>query len=386
MTTAGPDSSLRPVTSDQTFVALTEALHGGPAIAPLPESPVERASALDMLQLNRPVQEPDAGVVLATSGSTGRPKGAVLSRTAMRAAAEAAHTRLGGPGDWVLALPPYYIAGLMVLARAITAGTSVQDVGSDLVRLPSAVEAMLGRRYLAVVPTQLDRALDQPELREALRALDAVLVGGSALDPALRWRAEQAGINLVASYGMTETCGGCVYDGLPLDGVSVSVEPATQRIRIASVTNFSGYRLRPDLTSTTLSNGTLITQDRGKWSTDGRLQILGRVDDHVITGGINVDLAELERACASWPGLAGAELAVVAVPDVRWGHKIVAVTNGSGSAAGLRSYLEGRLPRHAAPRELVHLRVLPRTAAGKIDRLRLAADLASRPATMDDRR
>ncbi len=188
MTTAGLDSSLRPVTPDQTFVALAEALHGGPAIAPLPESPVERASAVDMLQLNRPIQEPDAGVVLATSGSTGRPKGAVLSRTAVRAAAEAAHTRLGGPGDWALALPPYYIAGLMVLARVITAGTSVHDVGTDLARLPSAVGAMRGPRYLAVVPAQLDRALDQPDLGEALRALDAVLVGGSALDPSLRSR------------------------------------------------------------------------------------------------------------------------------------------------------------------------------------------------------
>jgi o-succinylbenzoate---CoA ligase len=385
VTTAGLDSSLQPVTPDQTFVALTEALHGGRAIAPLPESPAERASAVDMLQLNRPVEEPDAGVVLATSGSTGQPKGAVLSRTAVRASAEAAHIRLGGPGDWALALPPYYIAGLMVLVRVITAGTSVHHVGTDLARLPSAVGAMRGRRYLAVVPTQLERALDQPDLGEALRALDAVLVGGSALDPSLRSRAERAQINVVASYGMTETCGGCVYDGLPLDGVSVSVEPATQRIRIASVTNFSGYRLRPDLTSTTLNDGTLITQDRGEWSSDGRLQVLGRLDDHVITGGINVDLAELERACTSWPGLAGAELAVIAVPDVRWGHKIVAVTNGSGSAAGLRSYLEGRLPRHAAPRELVHLGALPRTAAGKIDRLRLAADLANLPPTTDDR-
>jgi O-succinylbenzoic acid--CoA ligase len=385
VTTAGLDSSLRPVTPDQTFDALAEALNGGPAIAPLPDSLVERAFAVDMLQLGEPVEEPDAGVVLATSGSTGRPKGAVLSRAAMRASAEAAHARLGGPGDWALALPPHYVAGLMVLARVVTAGTSVHDVGSDLALLPSAVDAMRGRRYLAVVPTQLDRALAESHLGEALRALDAVLVGGSALDPSLRSRAEQAGINVVATYGMTETCGGCVYDGLPLDGVSVSVEPETQLIRIASVTNFSGYRLRPDLTSEALSDGTLITQDRGTWSSDGRLQVLGRVDDHVITGGINVDLTELERACKSWPGLAGAELAVIAVPDIRWGHKIVAVTNGPGSAVGLRSYLEKRLPRHAAPRELVHLGALPRTAAGKIDRLRLAADLANRPPTTDDR-
>jgi o-succinylbenzoate---CoA ligase len=245
---------------------------------------------------------------------------------------------------------------------------------------------MGGRRYLAVVPAQLDRALAQPQLTEAMRALDAVLVGGSAMDAYLRSRAEQAQINIVASYGMTETCGGCVYDGLPLDGVSVTVEPGTQRIRISSVTNFSGYRLRPDLTRTTLSDGTLITQDRGEWTTDGRLHVLGRVDDEVITGGINVDLAQLERACKSWPGLAGAEIAVVAVPDVRWGRKIVAVTNGPGSVTALQAYLGGRLPRHAAPRELVHLNALPKTAAGKIDRIRLVADLANGLPTKEGRR
>jgi o-succinylbenzoate---CoA ligase len=386
VTSAGLDSSLRPVTSAETFIALAEALHGGSAIAPLPDSDVERAAAVDMLQLNEPVQEPDAAVVLATSGSTGRPKGAILSRTAVRTAADAAHARLGGPGDWALALPPYYVAGLMVMARVIAAGTTIHEVGSDLARLPSAVDAMGGRRYLAVVPTQLDRALTQPQLTEAMRALDAVLVGGSAMDAYLRSRAEQAQINIVASYGMTETCGGCVYDGLPLDGVSVTVEPGTQRIRISSVTNFSGYRLRPDLTRTTLSDGTLITQDRGEWTTDGRLHVLGRVDDEVITGGINVDLAQLERACKSWPGLAGAEIAVVAVPDVRWGRKIVAVTNGPGSVTALQAYLGGRLPRHAAPRELVHLNALPKTAAGKIDRIRLVADLANGLPTKEGRR
>jgi O-succinylbenzoic acid--CoA ligase len=386
VTSAGLDSSLRPVTSAETFTALTEALHGGSAIAPLPDSDVERASAVDMLQLDEPVQEPDAAVVLATSGSTGRPKGAILSRTAVRAAADAAHARLGGPGDWALALPPYYVAGLMVMARVIAGDTAIHEVGSDLARLPSAVDAMRGRRYLAVVPTQLDRALAQPQLTEALRAMDAVLVGGSALDASIRSRAKQAKIKVVASYGMTETCGGCVYDGLPLDGVSVAVEPRTQRIRISSIMIFSGYRLRPDLTRTALSDGTLITQDRGEWTSHGRLQVVGRVDDEVITGGINVDLAQLERACKSWPGLAGAEIAVVAVPDVQWGHKIVAVTNGPGSVTALQAFLDARLPRHAAPRDLVHLNALPKTAAGKIDRIRLVADLASGLPTEEDRR
>ena len=223
---------------------------------------------------------------------------------------------------------------------------------------------MRRRRYLAVVPTRWTVRSTNRTRRGAVRSGRGArgwLRAGSITPIASRASRHQHR-RFVRHDGDLRRC---VYDGLPLDGVSVSVEPGTERIRIASVTNFSGYRLRPDLTRTTLSNGTLITQDRGKWSTDGRLQILGRVDDQVITGGINVDLAELECACESWPGLAGAEVAVVAVPDARWGHKIVAVTNGSGSAAGLRSYLEARLPRHAAPRELVHLGALPRTAAGK---------------------
>jgi o-succinylbenzoate---CoA ligase len=366
---------LRPVTSDSVQAALADALSGGTPIAPLPDAGIEQNNLLATLQLDEPVPEPDAAVVLGTSGSTGRPKAAVLSATAIRAAVAAAHDRLGGPGDWALATPTHYVAGLMVLARTVVAHTEVHAVGSDLAGLPPVVGAMRGRSYLALVPAQLARGLTQPHITEALASLDAVLVGGSSLEESLRQRAEHSKITVVTSYGMTETCGGCVYDGTPLDDVSINLEPETHRILITSPMIFSGYRLRPDLTRATLRGNTLITQDRGEWTADGRLRVRGRLDDEVITGGINVDLASLEEACRCWPDLAGADLAVVAVADTQWGTTIVAVTDGDGSIADLRQFLSQTLPSHAAPRRLVHVDAVPRTPSGKIDQQRLAAEL-----------
>jgi O-succinylbenzoic acid--CoA ligase len=263
----------------------------------------------------------------------------------------------------------------MVLARAIMAHKVVHPVGSDLSGLPATIPAMRGRRYLAVVPAQLARALTQPETTKALAALDAVLVGGSAVDESLRRRAEQSKITVVASYGMTETCGGCVYDGRPLDGVTIDLEPETNRILITSAMAFSGYRLRPDLTNQALRGSTVFTHDRGEW-TAGRLRVNGRLDDEVISGGINVDLAELERVCRSWPGLSGADLAIIALPDAHWGSTIVAVTDGHGSLNDLRRFLSQTLPGHAAPRQMVHLDRLPRTGSGKIDRPEIADRVA----------
>ena len=169
----------------------------------------------------------------------------VLSRDALRASADATATRLGGPGQWLLNLPPTYVAGLQVLFRSVRAGTSpvVQD-GSFV----EAVAAMTGeRRYVSLVPTQLHRMLDEPAAAEALGSFTAVLVGGAAVPQSLRDRAFGAGIRVVATYGMSETCGGCVYDGVPLDGVEVDLD-AESRVRLRGTTLFDGYEGRPDLT------------------------------------------------------------------------------------------------------------------------------------------
>lgn len=355
--------------------ALAEALSDGVPVAPLPPVGVERQQAVAMLQPGVSV-EPGTAVVVATSGSTGRPKGVRLSAPAVAASVAATHERLGGPGDWVLALPPHYVAGLMVLARAQLAGTRAHRVAVDLTDLPSAAAAATGRRYLSLVPTQLGRVLDQPAVVEALQVFDAVLVGGGALPRPLAERAQQAGIAVVTSYGMSETCGGCVYDGLPLPGVDVALDE-DGRVRIAGAPLFSGYRLRPDLTAAALVEDRLVTADRAHW-VDGRLEVLGRVDDVVVSGGLNVDLAEVERAVRSWPALAGVETAVVGVPDRRWGTAVVAVAEMAvdvGTLERLRVHLAELLPPYAAPRRLVGRIPLPRTSSGKIDRRRMVAEL-----------
>jgi o-succinylbenzoate---CoA ligase len=304
------------------------------------------------------------------------------------------------------------VAGLMVLARCLVGGTSAYPTAPDLSDLPELVGSLPGRRYISVVPTQLVRALQYPERARALASFDAVLVGGAAVDPSLLDRARTAGVAVVPTYGMSETCGGCVYDGVPLDCAEVSLEPATQRVLVRGPMLFSGYRLRPDLTAAALtgagltragptgagltgaglSRPTLRTQDRGELVA-GRLAVLGRVDDVVISGGMNVDLAAVERACRKWLETTGrrGEVAVVGVPDPDWGTRIVAVTDVSGSVVGLRSELLQSLPGYAVPRSLVRLDVLPRTSSGKIDRQRLVgaiADLAvaALPFDQGDRR
>ena len=155
--------------------ALAVSLTGGPAIAPLPTDPIERARAITVLEPDKPVDEVDAAVVIATSGSTGSPKSVVLSRAAIRASVEATHARLG-VGDWVLALPPCYIAGLMVLARASLGGTHAVPARSDLGDLPEVAGKLSERRYLSVVPAQLDRALHRADVTEALASFSAVLI------------------------------------------------------------------------------------------------------------------------------------------------------------------------------------------------------------------
>ena len=164
----GASVQLRTVEGSEVAASLAESLHGGLPIAPMPADPVERVQAITMLQPTQPVTETDAAAVVATSGSTAAPKGVVLSRGAIRASVEATHDRLGGIGDWILALPPHYVAGLMVLARACLTGARVMPVRSDLSDLPKVARGLAERRYLSLIPAQLDRALGRPHVSEAL--------------------------------------------------------------------------------------------------------------------------------------------------------------------------------------------------------------------------
>ena len=169
-----------------------------------------------------------------------------------------------------------------------------------------------------------------------------MLLGGSAADPALLDRAAAAGIRVVTTYGMSETCGGCVYDGVPLDGVDVTVEDGG-RLGIGGPTVFAGYRLDPAATADALVGGRLLTRDRGTVGRDGRVTVLGRIDDVVISGGLNVDLAAVERAVRTWAGavVAGTDAAVVGVPHPEWGTEVVAVVAEEQNQALVRDACAG---------------------------------------------
>jgi O-succinylbenzoic acid--CoA ligase len=359
---------LRLVASAEVPDALKAVLEGtsGP-FAPLPDSPTEAARWVEVLKTDLGVEEPDAAVVVPTSGSTGNPRAVVLSRSALVAAADAAHDRLGGPGSWVCSLAPHYVAGLMVHVRAYVAGypailVDQQLTGLGDVNLPDAPA------YISLVPTQLYKALRQADVRTALRRY-TVLLGGAASDRAELERAKESGIHVVTTYGMSETCGGVVYDGSPLVGVHVGLDD-DGRISLTGPMTFSGYRLDPEATAQVLDGHTFLTSDRGAWVGD-RLDVRGRIDDVVISGGVNVDIAQLQRVVDRALGVE--QVVVLGVPDPRWGARIVGVTTSNLSLDALRDRLDGRVERAALPRDLRRLDAFPRTSSGKIDRRTLAS-------------
>lgn len=364
--------------------ALAAALDGaGPALLPLPTGGT-RGAVLAALDPSRPLERDDVALVVPTSGSTGEPKGAMLTAAALRHSAAATHDRLGGPGQWVLALPVSSIAGLTVLVRSLQARTRPQVVdlygGFSVDAFAAATDRLAGgvRHYTALVPTQLRRLLDAGV---DLSTYDGVLVGGAALSPDLRDRAIAAGAPVVATYGMSETCGGCVYDGEPLDGVDVTIG-ADGRVSIGGPVVFAGYRLRPDLTDTALVDGRHVTQDLGRWSSDGRLEVLGRVDDVIVSGGVNVPAAMVERVLDGHPAVA--VCAVLGRPDPEWGERVVAVVQPVDASLPpaldeLRSFAAGRLEPAALPREVVVLGMLPVLASGKPDKAAVRTVLRDRP-------
>ncbi len=307
--------------------------------------------------------EPEA-LVIETSGSTGRPKRVLLSRRALLASADATHARLSGPGQWLLTLPITYVAGLQVAVRSLRAGHRPIEVDD----WPRAVAAACGPTYTSLVPTQLHRLLDDPADAEALARIDAVLLGGGPIDAALRARAESAGITVVATYGSSETAGGCVYDGVPLDGVQLAFD-TTGRVRIAGPVLFEGYLDDAELTAETLVDGWLVTSDLGR-IVDGRLQLLGRIDDVVISGGVNVPAPAVARRLREHPALAAVE--VLGVPDEEWGHRVVAFVVGPvPSLDELRDWVGATLDRGWAPRQVVSVDEFPLLDNGKLDRMEL---------------
>jgi O-succinylbenzoic acid--CoA ligase len=371
--------------------ALSAALDGsGPAILPLdPDLPRERLDALlgafapatietpeGTTRLapagpgaaTRPGVRPETAVVIATSGSTGPPKGTELSAAALLASARASLDRLGArPGDsWLCCLRASHVAGLQVLVRSLIAG--VPPVVS--MRLEPGTLAASGCAYVSLVPVQLRRLVDAGA---GLSALRGILLGGAAMPDGLLADASAAGARVTTTYGMSETCGGCVYDGVPLDEVSVEIG-ADGRIRIAGPVLFSGYRLQPGLSRQARDGRWFITSDLGSISASGRLRVRGRADDVIVTGGEKVVAGEVAAVLGTCPGVR--EAVVVGRPDPEWGERVTAIVVPADPAdpptlGALRARVREKLPPRAAPRELVLVARIPLLPSGKPDLERL---------------
>jgi O-succinylbenzoic acid--CoA ligase len=315
---------------------------------------------------------PGTALVLATSGSTGIPKRVALTADALRASARATARRIGA-GAWVLALPASRIAGIQVLVRAALAGapvTTVDGTGGAAFaeatrRLPGGIPA-----FTSLVPAQVRGLLETAP--EALARFDAVLVGGQHTPPDLLERATARGVRLVRTYGSTETAGGCVYDGMPLDGVRLRIRAG--EVLIAGPVLAAGYLDDPDGSARAFP-----TLDDERWYRTGdlgsleggMLHITGRADNVIVSGGVNISLDLVESAVHTVPALRDA--VVIGVADDTWGQASVVVTaeGAPRDLADARAAVQSALGAAARPREIVRVEALPLLASGKPDRVAL---------------
>ncbi len=362
---------------------LTRALSGASSLCVIPDGPTPTGRDWpSTLHLAEPLP-PEAAAVLATSGSTGNPRAVVLTAAALLSSAHAAMRRLDGPGAWVLALPVSSVGGLQVLIRSAMTGLVPEFVDlttgfrpNDFARASAALPGGLPR-YTSLVPTQLRRLVESGgSPLDALAGFDAVLVGGAALDPGLRQAASAAGVRIVSTYGMTETSGGCVYDGVPLDGVYVRATAAG--LQIGGEVVALGYHADAEATSASFADGWFATQDLGAVDDNGIVTVSGRIDDVIITGGVNVATGAVEQVLRGHPDIS--DVAVLGRPDTEWGQAVVALVVPSPGASPdlgqIRADVSARLGAAAAPRQMITTRALPRLHSGKLDRV-AAAHLVS---------
>lgn len=325
-------------------------------------------------------------VVIATSGSTGVPKRVILGANALRASA-AATAKWIGEGQWLLALPDTYVAGLQVLVRSLLAGTepvmlTERFTAASFARATAELDPRVAH-YTSLVPAQLativEAAEQDAEMRAAASGYAAILVGGQATSPQLRERAAELGLRIVRTYGSTETSGGCVYDGFPLDGVSI--RSVDGELQVSGAILADGYLGDPTGTANVFpvdGTGTrwYRTGDLGGFN-DGVVSVTGRVDRVIISGGVNVSLDQVERVVRGCPGFEAA--VVVGAVDERWGHTPVVVVRGSAQTetATLLADVRGRVGESlgvaARPREVKVVDALPQLPSGKADYAAIAA-------------
>jgi O-succinylbenzoic acid--CoA ligase len=367
--------------------ALSAALAGsGPAIAPVPtvSTTVSNDYVMSLLAALRPddpalpLESDEVAAAVATSGSTGSPRGVLLTAAQLTSMTEAVH----GPGarpQWIAALPVTSMGGLNVVVRALAADREPVSVGSiggagpfTSTAFAEAVAAgarMTDDLRTSLVPAQLARLLGDDRGIAALQQCAMVLVGGAATRPSLLDAARELGISVTTTYGATETSGGCVLDGRPLPGVTVTADPQTGVLAVAGPCVALGYRGEPELSARVLTVRGYLTPDVGEVTADGRVVVHGRADDIVVVQGVNVSPLAVERVLADLPDVAA--VGVVAAPGPDGDPALHAFVEVRESAPGLeedgRAAVAERLGSAARPR--VH-RVprLPHLPNGKVDR------------------
>ena len=370
--------------------ALGRALDGGPAVL-VQDARARRlageGAATDLSSV------PDRiALLIQTSGSMGTPKTVALSADALRASSGAVLSRLGGAGQWLLTLPLSYIAGLSVLVRSAASGVEPVVMPSgpfDARTFTEAAEQLTHeRRYTSLVPVQLMRLLDEMKhdahVAHVARRFDAILIGGQALEPSLRHRAEQVGLVVVETYGSSETSGGCVYDGLPLDGVQVRVEESGE-VLLSGATLAWGYLGNEELTVDRFveldGQRWYRTGDGGAYE-NGSLSISGRLDRIIISGGLKISLDAVAESAAKAVGITQA--VAINIPDSEWGERpgvvvtvdasILAGSSASESGdadnppsayAAVYDAIVAELGRAAAPKAVEVVEHIPLLESGK---------------------
>ncbi len=364
--------------------ALAAALDGsGPAIAPIPtvSSAVSNDYVMTLLAAVRaddpalPLESPDVAVVATTSGSTGAPRGVLLTHAQLTALTDV----VNGPGrpQWIAALPVTSMGGLNVLVRALATGREpvvVPSIGGAGPFTDAAFEAAVDVAHqssddvrVALVPAQVSRLLASDRGIGALQRCARILVGGAATRPSLRSAASDLGITLTTTYGATETAGGCVFDGRPVPGVTVTADGEPGTLTVAGPMVALGYRGEPELTRASFGPAGFRTSDLGEVAADGTVTVLGRADDVVIVGGVNVSPLAVERVIADLPDIVAAAVVAAADGEARL-HAFVEVRDtAAGVEDAVRDEVARRLGRPAVP-IVRRVERLPHLPHGKVDR------------------
>lgn len=366
---------------------LPDALAGhGPAIAPVPvvsttTSQDYVAAVLTALRPddpNYPLESEDVAIVVSTSGSTGSPRGVLLTAGNLAPGTRAANGPNPESVQWVCALPVTSIGGLNVLVRSLSTGREpivMESIGGgrpfsapDFAHAVAKAHAHACDIRTSLVPAQLAKLLTDDASIDALRACSFILIGGAAVRPSLRHAAAELGIGISTSYGATETAGGCVIDGMPIPGTTVTLHDS--RILIRGDVVAHGYRCDPESSALSFREGGFLSSDFGDMDADGRLQVLGRVDDIVVINGVNVSPMAVEQVIADLPDVASA--AVVAMADVESEPALIAFVQVRDSASmipdAVAEAVALRLGRVAIPRRIVLVDSLPFLPHGKVDR------------------